>query len=93
MNLGELWETAEDREIWHAAVHGGGHNCVRHNSSSNANEHESWSGQSPNSNRSFFVFLNLVLVVACGIFCGQPTDSLVVACRLSSCSLAVTCAI
>ena len=23
MNLGELWETAEDRETWHGAVHGG----------------------------------------------------------------------
>ena len=23
MNLGELWETAEDRGTWHGAVHGG----------------------------------------------------------------------
>ena len=23
MNLGELWEMVRDREVWHAAVHGG----------------------------------------------------------------------
>ena len=42
---------------------------------------------------AFFFLFHLLLVVAGGIFCGQRTDSLVVACRLSSCSLAVTCGI
>ena len=69
MNLGELWETAEDRGAWRAAVHGGRKesDTTEHlkNSNDNANEHESWNGQSPNSNRSFFGF------VSSGLSCGM----------------------
>ena len=69
MNLGELWETAEDRGAWRAAVHGGRKesDTTEHlkNSNNNANEHESWNGQSPHSNRSFFGF------VSSGLSCGM----------------------
>ena len=31
MNLGKLWETVEDREAWHAVVHGGAKSQTRLN--------------------------------------------------------------
>lgn len=92
MNLSELLGDSSDGSLarWN---HGGGKSQTQL-----ANQHQqqqcerAWElerCQAPDSNRSFVLLFHLPLVVACGIFCGQCTDSVVVACRLSSCSLAV----
>ena len=81
MNSGRQWRTGEPGVLQSM----GGHKELDttrqlNTSNNNVNKHESWKGQAPDSNRSFFLFVSSAL--SCGMW-----DLLWPAHRLSSCGL------